>query len=442
MVNGLLGIELACLSFLLGPSAYQPIQTLDMGSVSAINPTWESPWLLQTLVADPQAEAIVQQYIGNLGNAGFSTETQGVMVEASNYPIAQHAATRRLPAASLTKVATTLAAIETWGLNNRFETLIGYQGTITNGTLQGDLIVKGGYDPLFVWEEGIALGNALQQRGIQRVTGDLVVIDRFVMNFKEDPVKSGTALKQSFNARTWGPEARKQYQTMPPGTPQPQLQIEGQVRVGSTLLSDQASGWLIKHQSLPLAVILKAMNIYSNNVMSEMVAQTLGGSGEVMRIARDVAGIEPAEIQLINGSGLGSDNQMSARAAVALFKTTHAKLQAQNLTIADLFPIAGTDKGTLEDRTLPQNAALKTGSLSVVSALAGAFPTEKKGVVWFAILNNGSGLESFRNRQDRLLATLEQRWGRASQLPAELKTTIQFNQDPYRLGDPKRNQAL
>ena len=78
----------------------------------------------------------------------------------------------------------------------------------------------------------------------------------------------------------------------------------------------------------------------------------------------------------------------------------------------------------------------------MVSALSGAFPTEQKGLVWFAIINYGSGLETLRDRQDRLLAALEQQWGKASQVPDDLKATLQFNQGPYRLGDPKRNELI
>jgi len=33
---------------------------------------------------------------------------------------------------------------------------------------------------------------------------------------------------------------------------------------------------LLRHQSLPLAQIIKEMNIYSNNEMAEMLAQSLG----------------------------------------------------------------------------------------------------------------------------------------------------------------------
>ncbi|MBT9311457.1 D-alanyl-D-alanine carboxypeptidase [Leptothoe kymatousa TAU-MAC 1615] len=407
-----------------------------------IRPTWDSPWLQQRLAADPAIENILNGYIADLASLGFSTEQQSVAIDAGRYPVARHKESRRLPAASLTKIATTLAALETYGINHQFETFIGWRGTIANGVLQGDLIIKGAYDPLFVWEEGIALGNTLQQLGIQRVTGSLIVVDRFVMNFNTDPLESGKLLKQAMDSATWGWQVDKQYATLPPGTPKPTLKIQGQVQLASAGPTiDQASGWLVRHKSLPLAVILKAMNIYSNNVMAEMVATLAGGPANVVKIAEQT-GVAPGEISLVNGSGLGEDNQLSARAVIVLMQAIQTKLQTQNLNFADLFPVSGTDVGTLIDRTIPQNASVKTGSLAVVSALAGVFPTEKKDLVWFAIVNYGSGLETLRARQDRLLAGIEQQWAKASQVPPQIKATLQFNQGPYRLGDPKRNELI
>ncbi|MEO0756388.1 MAG: D-alanyl-D-alanine carboxypeptidase [Cyanobacteria bacterium J06648_16] len=437
----LLWLRPAILSLLLGPSSLQEVEQINLASV-ALLPQWQSPWVVQQLMADPQAEAILSQYVSRLDQTGFDPDLQSILVEANRYPIAHFQADRRLPAASLTKVATTLAAIETWGVEHQFETYIGMRGILADGTLQGDLIVQGGNDPLFVWEEAIALGNALQQLGVKRVTGNLIVTPGFVMNYKTDPAVAGGLLKQAFNANSWGGEANKQYQALPPGTPKPQIQIDGQVQVGAPDLTHTASAWLVRHQSLPMVAILKAMNIYSNNVMSEMVANTLGGPTAVMQIATTVAGVPPQEISLVNGSGLGEDNQLSARAVVSMMQTIQVKLQQYRFNVADVFPVYGTDKGTISDRTMPANATVKTGSLAVVSSLAGAFPTEDKGVVWFAVVNYGSGLNTFRDRQDQLLQSLEQRWGKAAEVPSELKATVKFNQGEYRLGDPKRNQAV
>lgn len=407
----------------------------------------------ETIANDPAAEAIVAGYVSGLAGAGYEADQQGVWVASGDFPIAQYQGDVRRSAASITKAATTLAALATWGAEAQFETLVGWQGSIEDGVLKGDLIVEGGDDPLFVWEEAIALANTLQTLGIRQVTGDLIVTNAFNMNFESDPLISGQWLKESFNRAEWGYDVERAYLEMPPGTPTPELQIDGQVRAEPGSWRNRASGWLVSHQSLPLVAVLKAMNIYSNNPMAEQMANTLGGSQAVMQKVEEVTGIPPEEISLINGSGLGEENQLSPRAAVAMMQQIQEILRstaissqgttlARTYTISDIFPIAGADGGTVTDRGIPNNAVVKTGSLAVVSALAGAMPTKDKGVVWFSLLNYGLGLDALRSRQDQVLTALEKQWGRAPEIPLELETTVRIGTDPYRLGDESRNQVI
>ena len=425
---------------LFGPK-WESVQGLELATVD-LRPNWESAWIRDTIASDPAANAIVSGYVSGLTASGYFGNEQGVWVSSGVYPVAQHQGDVPRPAASLTKVATTLAALSTWGPDHRFNTLIGFRGELVNGVVQGDLIVEGGDDPLFVWEEAIALGNTLQQLGIRSVTGDLIVAGNFTMNFEPDPGKSGLLLKQALNEAEWDYEVEEAYQNFPPDLPRPSIQIAGQVKRDPNSWRNKANGWLLQHSSLPLVAVLKAMNIYSNNAMAQQVADTLGGSAAVVSQVEGAAGIVPGELRLINGSGLGEENQMSPRAAVAMFRQIQDELRPSNYTISDIFPIAGADGGTVEDRGLPNNAVVKTGSLAVVSALAGALPTKNKGIVWFSLINYGSGLNNLRNRQDQVLAALEKQWGKADGIPPELQTTVRIGEAPYQFGDSRRNQLI
>lgn len=439
----------AVIAGVFGWGKWQPIDGIQLATVD-IRPRWESVWIRETIAKDPAAEAIVAQYVSGLSAAGYQTDRQGVWIASGQYPIAQHQGNARHSAASITKVATTLAALATWGAEHRFETLVGYQGSLADGVVQGDLIIVGGSDPLFVWEEAITLANTLQKMGIRRVTGNLIIASDFTMNFETSPQKSGELLKEAFHQANWGFDVERAYLLdMPSGTPAPTLQIDGSVRSEPNSWRNRASGWLINHQSLPLVAILKAMNIYSNNPMAEQMANTLGGPDAVMRSAQIAANIPAEEISLINGSGLGEENKMSARAAVALFQKIHYLLRTSSqdgsgisYTISDIFPVSGADGGTIRDRGLPGNSVVKTGSLAVVSALAGALPTQNRGVVWFSLLNYGSGLENLRSRQDQVLSALERQWGKADEIPPELATTVNIGIDPYRFGDERRNLSM
>lgn len=333
--------------------------------------------------------------------------------------LANHQGTTPLSAASLTKVATSLAALQTFGADYRFETSILTTGTIENGVLKGDLIIQGRQDPFFVWEEAIAVGNLLNEMQIRQVTGDVVVTGGFYMNYELDPQKSGVLFKQGINAQSWTEEAKAQYQTLPPKTPQPQVAIAGSVRVAASAPANAKP--LIRHQSLPLAELLKKMNRYSNNLMAEIIASSVGGAKVVSYKSAQAAGVPQAEVLLVNGSGLAVENRISPRAVCAMFLAIERYLQPVNLTVADIFTVVGKDTGILDQRKLPALAVTKSGSLDEVSALAGALPTRKQGVVWFVIMNGGgANLEGFRSQQERLLQSLVSQWGTVQTLPTEL----------------------
>ncbi len=396
---------------------------------------WREPWRGWAGAPDPQAQEIVAEYVAQLGGAGAIATHQGVWFQAGLGAIATHQGQTPLPAASLTKMATTLAALKTWPPDHQFATALRAQGAVVAGVLQGDLIVQAEGDPFFVWEEAIALGHGLAQAGIQRVTGNLVIEGPFTMNFQPDPAQAGALLRQGFNQALWPPSAQQQYASLPTPLPPPQIPIEGTVLVhtGPSLGGTP----LVTRRSLPLVALLKAMNIYSNNAMAESLGRLVGGAGAIAQSAATATGLPLAEMQLINGSGLGVENQISPRAAVAMLRAIQQQLAPHGLTVADVMPVAGEDVGTLQGRQLPAQSALKTGSLSVVSALSGVMPTRDRGLVWFAIINGGSSLDTFRDRQDTLLARLQSHWG-ATAAPPTLQPRVRLGQAPYQLGDPSR----
>ncbi|MGB5594766.1 MAG: D-alanyl-D-alanine carboxypeptidase [Crocosphaera sp.] len=382
--------------------------------------------------SDPVVESILADYLQGLAALGLSPEQQGVWIQSDWAYLGDHQAQTPLSAASLTKIATSLAALETWGTQHRFETRFYSLGTVENGVLKGDLWVQGSGDPLFVWEEAIAVGNQLNKLGIREVTGNLIIVDNFAMNFKSDPQTSGQLLQLAFNSRRWTPLIKQQYQTLPPNTPKPQITIKGTVKVQDHLPETAQS--LLRHQSLTMAELLKQMNIYSNNVMAQMLAESVGGAAVVAEIAAKAAKVDTQEVQLINGSGLGVENRISPRASVGMLMAMEEKLQDNPLNVADLFPMGGRDTtGTVQWRNLPDGVAVKTGTLAQVSALAGVIPTKERGQVWFSIINHGPNVDRFRVEQDRLLQKLAQHWN-LTPVVSPVKAT-----QPIKLGDPKRN---
>ncbi|WP_009633737.1 D-alanyl-D-alanine carboxypeptidase [Synechocystis sp. PCC 7509] len=401
---------------------------------------WQSsPSLVLAPDRSPVASITVQQYLKSLQTLGVEAN-QGVWIQSGPVLLANHQGTVPIPAASLTKIATSIAALSTWGANYQFDTTVSTNGTISKGVLQGDLIVQGNGDPLFVWEEAIALGNTLQSMGINRVQGNLIITGTFAMNYNFNPVASGELLKQAFNAANWSNTVENQYLTLAPGTIRPQIVISGTVQQSQIVNPKQIL--LVRHRSLLLSQILKEMNVYSNNEMSEMLAYLLGGAQVVQQKAATAANVPLAEIQLVNGSGLGVENRISPRAACAMLMSIQKRLSPYQLTVADLFPVSGRDRrGTLLTRQIPLNTVIKTGTLNDVSALAGVMPTRDRGLVWFAIINRGSAIERFRNEQDRLLQNLLKQLQVAPVVPAALTPRLQdSNSQP--LGEARRNEIM
>jgi D-alanyl-D-alanine carboxypeptidase/D-alanyl-D-alanine-endopeptidase (penicillin-binding protein 4) len=407
-----------------------------------LDATWIRSLTQPQKAIDPTAMAIVQNHVSTVTTTGMVIPEQGVWIQTDTEILAEHQGETPLSAASLTKIATTLAALETWKPEHQFETVISATGTIQNGVLQGDLIIQGETDPLFVWEEAIVLANTLKQVGIQRVTGELIVTPKFVMNFETDPQMAARLLQQGMNTVLWNEEAAEQYQALPAATPKPALVIEGGVRVlPINQVAQLPATPLIRHQSVPLVDMLRAMNTYSNNFMSDVIANQIGGAVKVAEVAATQAGIPLEEIQLINGSGLGNENRISPRAVGAMLVAIQRSVALQQLNITDLFPVIGRDRGTLRGRSIPAGAALKTGTLDDVSALAGVIPTRDRGLIWFSIINVGIGdLDFLHKQQDQLLQTLVHTWG--SPVVSELRLSDRPTREATQLGAASRNQIL
>ncbi len=411
--------------------------------------TWQGlPLLNPPQAAEAQVKKSIEQYLKTLQTMGLDPQKQGVWLQTDSVNLINHQGSLPLPAASLTKAATTLAALKTWGINKRFDTSVGITGQVRQGVLAGDLVIQGAGDPLFVWEDAQALASTLNQMGIQQVNGNLVIIGNFAMNYQNDPQKAGELLKQGLSGAALSQnllkEQLKDVNVIKIQSAKLSSLGRFQVKVlGQVVLADRLppqAGAIIRHHSLPLLDILREMNIYSNNEIAQMLADGVGGHQAVMQIAAQSAGFDPIEIQLTNGSGLGMTNQIAPHAVTQIFRTIHGLVQPQGLTAADLFPSAGLDaKGSMLDRQLPLGTTVKTGTLNEVSALTGALPTRDRGLVWFTIINRGTKIAELRQQQDKMLQTLLSHWGKVATIPGGInrKNTL----PPY-LGDPQRNEIL
>ena len=112
-----------------------------------------------------------------LTRAGLSGETGLIALDAETGAIIEeHRANLLMPPASTAKAVTALYAAQSLGLEYRFVTriLIG-RGQIQDGTLNGDLVLKGGGDPDLQTADLARLADALITLGLRRVEGRFLV---------------------------------------------------------------------------------------------------------------------------------------------------------------------------------------------------------------------------------------------------------------------------
>jgi len=77
--------------------------------------------------------------------------------------------------ASVMKLVTTYAALELLGPAYRWRTAVYLEGTLNEGVLEGNLVLKGGGDPRLTLESFWLLLRALRDKGLREIRGDLVL---------------------------------------------------------------------------------------------------------------------------------------------------------------------------------------------------------------------------------------------------------------------------
>ncbi len=82
-----------------------------------------------------------------------------------------------MPPASVTKAVTALYALDTLGADHRFETRLIATGGITDGEVQGDLILVGGGDPTLDTNALADMAERLKQAGVRSVKGAFQIFE-------------------------------------------------------------------------------------------------------------------------------------------------------------------------------------------------------------------------------------------------------------------------
>jgi D-alanyl-D-alanine carboxypeptidase/D-alanyl-D-alanine-endopeptidase (penicillin-binding protein 4) len=305
-----------------------------------------------------------------------------------------------LTPASTTKVVSTYAILKTLKPEYTFTTEV--WGDLRAGTVNGDLVFKGGGDPLLTSERIWLLAHELRDRGVQRVTGQI-------------------RLDQSaFDAQRYGPGwENTSSATTPPilplsvnfnrdngrlATNPERLAVdtlgrilgEAGIAVENGLLPGGPTTKLLAFPSPPLRDLVADINKVSNNFMVEMLVKQFGAgtwAGGIQRIQAfyaGVLGLGADKIALTDGSGLSKENRLSARTLAIVLRAAWNDFEVGPEMVGSMKVIGGEPwRLRIKDPNLARRIRCKTGHLAGVTSVCGYLQSPAGKLRVFAILLNG-----------------------------------------------------
>ncbi len=160
-------------------------------------------WIAPSMAAEFTAYAELPGEVEDALQANKSSPTTlSIWVQAvdKTTPLLSWNADKLQNPASVMKLVTTAAALDILGPGYVWPTEVYTTAPVQNGTLKGDLILKGYGNPMFFTEDLLALLQALRERGLQSIQGNLVLDNSFFSLPYEDPAAFDGAPYKPYNA--------------------------------------------------------------------------------------------------------------------------------------------------------------------------------------------------------------------------------------------------
>jgi D-alanyl-D-alanine carboxypeptidase/D-alanyl-D-alanine-endopeptidase (penicillin-binding protein 4) len=176
------------------------------------------------------------------------------------------------------------------------------------------------------------------------------------------------------------------------------VEVTGKVRVGFV---PEGAYEVLSHFSMPLSLILRGLNKFSNNFVAEQILKTIGADiygppGTTLNGLRAMdeymqsLKYKPEGFSILDGSGLSRQNRLSPDQIVSVFQDMYADLGVYPEFISAL-GVMGRDGNVLKrmnGHNSAERARVKTGTLNSVSALSGYFQSADGERFAFSILMN------------------------------------------------------
>ncbi len=352
-----------------------------------------------------------------------------------------HHAHKVMRPASTQKILTAVAALDRLGKNYAFRTTAMQTGYMEGTTLMGNIVVRGGFDPMFSYGDLRQMARAIHEAGIDSIGGQLIgdvsMTDgvRLGNGWCWDDVPSSTTPyltpllfnhEQEINSRnTKCVEHPEEYFL---------LILMRELREAGVAVRDGALGISTFPQNVAgtnrtlytqehtIEQMLGQMMKKSDNLYAEALFYLLGASGKFSQTgwkdgARQVEtfmqkiGANMDNVVIADGSGLSLYNYVSPQDEVKVLCYAYQQ-PAIYTALSPSLPVAGVD-GTLEKRMKSgpafRNVRAKTGSVKGVFTLAGYVTASNGHILAFSIMCNGAMKgDAARVFQDKICQALAQ----------------------------------
>ncbi len=300
--------------------------------------------------------------------------------------------------ASAVKIITAYGALSKFGPDYRFTTDLYLDGSLDSesGVFTGDLYLKG-FDPDFEKKDAEELARGLADAGIHQIEGKLIVEPGFSYRSDPNPLSSAKSVARIMHGGRAGKVA-----------------VKKGVQIGIAPADAWSAG---QFESETLRETLKRMMSYSLNRVAEQVGRTVGGVNQLEERVAQEAGLAPGSLKLASASGLGQ-SRVKPCDMMMILKGLRSKLQSYSMDYQDIFPVAGIDPGTLDERFTGKfergSVVAKTGTLpgtdGGTSALVGMFRSQKEDLYFVIFCWKGS-VVGFRGQQDAMIRQLQAKRG-------------------------------
>lgn len=324
----------------------------------------------------------------------------------------------KFPLASISKVVTTLWAVESLGVDYRYSTKLHVTKV---GSDTYDVHIEGGRDPIFGRNSSYYIISELNKSGIDvKKIENLTFDENFIFDwFSEESPRIGgdtpyydTIQKQTsavrdsllkyfatgINKSMYDLLKKRADKIGVAMAKSPSLSVRRVEFIPKASYNKPAGTTTLLYRSAPLRTILKRMNNQSNNYVADNLYWNLGGTSAFNEYIKKSLSLSSNEIEFYIGSGNNADyiynpnksiyNQATCETMIKVLYRLDKILEKSGYEMSEVMAVAGLDKGSTVagfGGNFAGSTIAKTGSVNVAKTLTGSIST-KNGEIYFAVL--------------------------------------------------------